>query len=162
MEAWRSIGRWLSRRTLVVAVGVVVVTALATLGLGRLDFATGQDSYIDPDSQVAARQRALPVAVRRREHGRAVLGARGSDRGRSVHAGNIAQIDDMPSALAPIRPSTSVISPVALLQWTDDLITKGTASEILARTIEREPDPTPQERRRTDTVITTHAARRRR
>lgn len=34
-------------------VGVLAVTAVFVLGLNKLDFATGQDSYIDPESQVA-------------------------------------------------------------------------------------------------------------
>ena len=50
---WRSMGGWLSRRTLVVLVAVVAITGVFAIGLNKLDFATGQDSYIDPASQVA-------------------------------------------------------------------------------------------------------------
>ena len=155
MEAWRSIGRWLSRRTLVVAVGVVVVTALATLGLGRLDFATGQDSYIDPDSQVARDNERYQSLF----GGESMVVLFSVPEGQTVvdlfTPANIAQLDDAKRALAADPAIHAVISPVALLTWTDDLITTGTASEILARTIEREPDATAQERRRTDAMITT-------
>lgn len=55
---WRAVGQWLSRRTLVTLLAVAAVTAPFAAGLGRLDFATGQDSYIDPGSQVAADNKA--------------------------------------------------------------------------------------------------------
>ena len=50
---WRRVGDWLSRRTVATLVAVLAVTGLFAVGLGALDFATGQDSYIDPESQVA-------------------------------------------------------------------------------------------------------------
>jgi hydrophobe/amphiphile efflux-3 (HAE3) family protein len=155
MNAWRGAGRWISRRTGIVAVGVLIVTALAVLGLGRLDFATGQDSYIDPESQVAVdneRYQSLfggenMVVLFTVPQGRTVVDL--------LTAANIAQLDEIEAELATNPAIQSVVSPVSLLTWTQDLITSGTASEILARTIEREPDPAAQERRRTDALITT-------
>ena len=155
MDAWRSIGRWISRRTGVVAVGVLAVTALAAVGLGRLDFATGQDSYIDPESQVAVdneRYQSLfggenMVVLFTVPEGRTVVDL--------LTADNIAQLEEIEASLATNPAIQGVVSPVSLLTWTQDLITSGTASEILARTIEREPDPAAQERRRTDALITT-------
>ena len=49
----------------------------------------------------------------------------------------------------------SVVSPLTLLQWTQDLITKGVASEIIARTIARDTDPAAAAIRQQDAVITT-------
>lgn len=155
MDAWRSIGRWLSRRTLVVAAAVVVVTALATLGLGRLDFATGQDSYIDPGSQVAKDNERYQLLF----GGENMVVLFTVPEGRTVvdllTADNIAQLQAVETELGSNEAIQAVVSPVSLLTWTQDLITSGTASEILARTIEREPDPAAQERRRTDAMITT-------
>jgi len=52
-EFWKKAGGLLSRRTMA-TVGVVVLLTIAMgFGLKKLDFATGQDSYIDPNSQVA-------------------------------------------------------------------------------------------------------------
>ena len=48
-----------------------------------------------------------------------------------------------------------MVSPLTLLQWTQDLITKGVASEIIARTIQRDTDPAGQAARQQDAVITT-------
>ena len=50
---WRSSGRWLSKHTVATVIIVVVVTVALGIGLQKLDFSTGQSSYIDPDSQVA-------------------------------------------------------------------------------------------------------------
>ncbi len=155
MHAWRSIGAWLSRRTMVVLVGVLGVTAIATLGLARLDFATGQDSYIDPASKVAKdneRYQALfggenMVVLFTVPEGRTVVDLFTPD--------TIAQLDEIELLLADSPTVQAVVSPVTLLAWTQDLITSGTASEILARTIEREPDAGAQERRRVDATITT-------
>lgn len=149
------IGGWLSRRTLVVLGGVAAVTALATVGLARLDFATGQDSYIDPASTVAidnARYQSLfggenMVVLFTVPEGRTVVDL--------FTPATIAQLDEVERSLDASPTVQAVVSPVTLLTWTQDLITSGTASEILARTIEREPDPAAQERRRTDAVITT-------
>ncbi|MFY7948315.1 MAG: MMPL family transporter, partial [Gemmatimonas sp.] len=70
-------------------------------------------------------------------------------------AANIAQLEEIEAQLSADPAIQGVVSPVSLLRWTQDLITSGTASEILARTIEREPDPAAQELRRTDALITT-------
>ena len=155
MHAWRSVGRWLSRRTLVVLIGVVAVTAIATLGLAQLDFATGQDSYIDPASQVAEdnqRYQSLfggenMVVLFTVPEGRTVVDLFTPD--------TIAQLGEVEQAVLKNPTVQAVVSPVTLLTWTQDLITSGTASEILARTIEREPDAVAQELRRTDAMITT-------
>ena len=50
---WTRIGQVIARRTVVVLVVVLVVTGVLAGGLSRLDFATGQDSYIDKDSTEA-------------------------------------------------------------------------------------------------------------
>ena len=53
IEFWNKMGRLLSRRTAATLTVVGLVTIGMGFGLQRLDFATGQDSYIDPASQVA-------------------------------------------------------------------------------------------------------------
>jgi len=50
---WSRVGQVIARRTVVVLVLVLVITAVLAGGLSRLDFATGQDSYIDKDSTEA-------------------------------------------------------------------------------------------------------------
>ncbi|MEO7371286.1 MAG: hypothetical protein ABIZ69_10495, partial [Ilumatobacteraceae bacterium] len=50
---WRNAGSLLSRRTAVTLLVAILVTLGLGVGLQRLDFSTGQNSYIDPASQVA-------------------------------------------------------------------------------------------------------------
>ncbi len=48
----------------------------------------------------------------------------------------------------------SVVSPVTLLTWTQDLVLEGIASEILARAGERDPDPAAVALRLQDSLVT--------
>ena len=50
---WRSAGVMLGKYWLVVLGAVVVLSAVLIPGLSRLEFATGQDSYLNSDSQIA-------------------------------------------------------------------------------------------------------------
>ena len=50
---WRGTGIFLGKQWKLVLLAVVVITAVLLLGLRQLEFATGQDSYLNPDSQIA-------------------------------------------------------------------------------------------------------------
>ena len=50
---WRSLGVTLGKQWKAVIAVVVVLTAVMAVGLTRVEFATGQDSYLNPDSQIA-------------------------------------------------------------------------------------------------------------
>ena len=50
---WSTLARELSRRAGVVALVGLLVTLVLGLGIGKLTFATGQDSYLNPEDQVA-------------------------------------------------------------------------------------------------------------
>src|SRR5690348_10194532 len=50
---WRGAGVALGKRWKWVIAGLVLVTVLLGLGATRIEFATGQDSYLNPDSQTA-------------------------------------------------------------------------------------------------------------
>ena len=152
---WRSIGTWLSRHTLMVAVASLTATAVMAIGLLRLDFATGQDSYIDPSSQVAKDNRAYQSLF----GGENMVVLFSVDDGRNLvdlfTSANVQQFDAVEATLAKDPSIVSVVSPVKLLQWTNDLITKGAASEILARTIERDPSEAGKALRQADATLTT-------
>src|SRR4026208_248324 len=152
---WRGSGRWLSRRTLVAMIGVVVVTNALGIGLQKLDFSTGQSSYIDPDSQVAKDNERYQKLF----GGENMVVLFTVDEGKSVvdlfTPANIAQFADIEKQLLTSDAVQSVVSPLTLLQWTQDLITQGVASGIIARTIQREPDPDAAATRQQDTVTTT-------
>ena len=50
---WRASGIALGKHWKWVAASAVVISAILLIGTSRLEFATGQDSYLNPDSQVA-------------------------------------------------------------------------------------------------------------
>lgn len=152
---WRSIGTWLSRHTAVTLVAVLAATGVFAIGLGRLDFATGQDSYIDPASQVAKDNREYQ-ALFGGENMVVLFTVEGGKQLADLFTPeNIAQMNEVEAKLADDPSIVSVVSPVQLLQWTNDLIAKGTASEIIARTIERDPDEASKAARQADATLTT-------
>ncbi len=154
MSTWSRVGEALSRRTGRTLLVVAVVTALLGFGLTRLEFATGQDSYIDPDSQVAddnARYQSLfggenMVVLFTMPPGRTVVDLFTPE--------NIDKLDAIEAEIAADPAIESVISPVALLTWTQDMVATGVATDILARTSAREPDAAAVARRQEDLTIT--------
>lgn len=154
-SAWRSIGRTISRHTGATLAMVALVTIVLGVGLGRLDFATGQDSYIDPESDVAKDNERYQDLF----GGESMVVLFTMPEGQSVvdllTPANIAQLDEVEQQMLASESIQSVVSPVALLTWTSDMATEGVASEIIARTIAREPDPELAAARRDDAMITT-------
>jgi hydrophobe/amphiphile efflux-3 (HAE3) family protein len=138
---WHDFGRGLARRTTVTLLITAAITVVLGFGLSRLDFATGQDSYIDPDSQVAEdneRYQALfggenMVVLFTMPDDRTVVDL--------FSPANLAAFEAIEAELGDSPAVASVISPVSLLVWTQDMITSGVATEILTGTAERETDP---------------------
>ena len=135
---WTRIGQVVARRTVVVLVLVLVVTAVLAGGLSRLDFATGQDSYIDKDSTEAQDNRRYQDALRRREHGRAVHRAGRRHGRRPVHPGEPRPLRAARRLSCTIRAAGSRRSSrrSPLLRWTQDLITSRRRHRILTGAID--------------------------
>ncbi len=155
---WRSMGEGLSRRTLVVLVAVVAITGVFAIGLNKLDFATGQDSYIDPASQVAKDNREYQSLF----GGENMVVLFTVPEGKTVadlfSPANMQQMNEIEASLNENDAIASVISPVALLQWSNDMITKGVAIDIVARATERDTDETSKALREHDAAITLQRA----
>jgi hydrophobe/amphiphile efflux-3 (HAE3) family protein len=152
---WQPVGKWLGRRTLATVVAVVVVTLALGVGVTRLDFATGQDSYLDPDSQTATDNRAYQQLFGGETM--IVLFTVPDDKTLADFfvSDNIAQLNEMEATLlADDEVVHSVVSPVALLQWTNDLVAKGTALQILGRAGERDPSEDSKALRAADQALT--------
>ncbi len=152
---WRSLGTWLSRHTALTLAGVAALTAVLVVGLLRLDFATGQDSYIDPSSQAAQDNRDYQELFGGENMVVLFTVPEGQNLVDLFTPGNVAQMDEVEATLSKDDSIVSVVSPVKLLQWTNDLIAKGTASEILARAIERDPSEEGKAARTADATLTT-------
>ncbi len=154
-ELWNKIGRLLSRRTLATLIVVVLVTIGLGFGLKRLDFATGQNSYIDPASQVAKDNQRYQNLF----GGESMVVLFTVPEGKTIvdlfSPANVAQFGEIEKQMLTSKAVQSVVSPLTLLVWTQDLIVKGVASDIIARTIARDTDPASAAVRQQDAVITT-------
>jgi hydrophobe/amphiphile efflux-3 (HAE3) family protein len=152
--SWGSLGRAISRRTATVLAIVAVITVALGFGLRRLDFATGQDSYIDAGSQIAKDNRRYQALF----GGESMVVLFTATPGRSVvdlfTPANVAQFGELEREMSASDTVHSVVSPLALLQWTQDLVTKGVASAVIARTIARDPDAASVALRQADATIT--------
>jgi uncharacterized protein len=153
-ERWGFLGRSLQRRSLAAAAVVVVLTAILAPGLGRLDFATGQDSYLDPASSTA-------VANERYQSlfgGEAMVVLLTVDPGRTVvdlfTEANVDRFEQIHGDLAASDTVEAVITPLTALTWTQDLVLSGTASRILASAATRETEPAAAAARDFDSEVT--------
>ncbi|MEJ7844518.1 MAG: MMPL family transporter [Acidimicrobiales bacterium] len=163
---WSSMAVLLGRRARIVGVVCFLVTAVLGAGLGRLEFATGQDSYLNADQQVAIDNRAYQDLF----GGQAMLSLFTMDQGTTVvdlfTAPNLAQFDEIEAELAGADGVLAVVSPRTALQFTQNLVTvapDGTPTEDATQSVagiallgarEREPDPAAQEVRLADSLIT--------
>jgi len=151
---WRPVGEWLSKKTLVTMLAVAAVTGLFAIGLGQLDFATGQDSYMDPASQVAKDNREYQELF----GGENMVVLFTVDEGKTLvdlfSPANIEKLNKLESDLKANDAITSVVSPVALLQWSNDMITKGVALDILGRATARDTDAASKDLRNADAAVT--------
>jgi uncharacterized protein len=151
---WRRTGDWLSRRTGLVLVGVAVVTLVLGAGLTRLEFATGQDSYLNPGSRAAVENEAYQDLF----GGETMVVLFTMEPGRTVEdlftPANIEAFETIEADLRASDDTEAVVSPLTALAFTANLVTSGAATEVLLDAIEREADPAAVEARQADLGVT--------
>lgn len=152
---WSYLGLELGRHVGLVSVIGLLVTIGLGLGISRLEFATGQDSYLDKDDRVYEDS----VAYQELFGGQAMLTLVTMDEGRSVvdlfTPENLATWRQVETALRDSGRFTSVVSPLTALEFTANLVaprapdgrvdanappTSSVASSILVGAIERDPE----------------------
>ena len=147
-------------------VGVVGLAITLVLGLGitKLDFATGQDSYLNEDEQVYKDS----VAYQDLFGGQAMVSLFTMDEGRTVvdlfTPANIEHIRQVEEDLRATEGVSSVISPLTALQFTQNMVTgppeapvevtESPAGLALLGARGRDPDPASQAIRLEDSVTT--------
>ena len=133
---WSWLAVELGKRAGLVAVIGLLLTLIAGYGTTKLQFATGQDSYLNSSDQVAKDN----VAYQDLFGGEAMLVLLTADQGKTVvdlsNPHNLAEMDRVVGELRS-HPDLieSVVTPGNALEWSDNLIQKEPSGEIA-------PDPT--------------------
>jgi uncharacterized protein len=140
-------------------VGVIGLAITLVLGIGatKLDFATGQDSYLNKDDQVYKDN----VAYQDLFGGQAMLTLFSMEGGRDVvdlfTPENIAHMEQLDEQLRATDGVESVVTPLTALQFTQNLAvsdtgnpTQSVAGQALLSAQQREPDPAAQQLRLAD------------
>ncbi len=122
---WSRLAVELGKRAGLVSVVGLLVTVALGFGITKLDFATGQDSYLEKDSEVYEDN----VAYQDLFGGQAMLGVVTMDEGHSVvelfdDAGR-AQFDALHQELTDSGRYVAVVTPMQALQFTDNLVQGG-------------------------------------
>ncbi len=145
---------------LVGAIGLVITLVLG-LGITKLDFATGQDSYLNKDEQVYQDS----VAYQALFGGQAMLTLFTMDEGSDVvdlfTPGNIAHLQQVEEQLHAADGVEAVVSPLTALQYTQNRMesdsgdpTQSVAGQALLSARDREPDAAAQGVRLADAAAT--------
>lgn len=161
---WRRLGYELGRRWWVVAIAFLVITAILAVGAMNLEFATGQDSYLNEDSQIAIDNELLQGEF----GGETIIllfQAQGEADITDLYAGdNLAELERIESELRAIEQVYSVVAPLTTLRFSESITTGITPSgETIAPSpgtgallgaLEREPDEEGRAVREADINVT--------
>jgi hydrophobe/amphiphile efflux-3 (HAE3) family protein len=113
-----------------VGVAVLVVTAVLGFGATKLEFATGQDSYLNADDQVYIDN----VAYQDLFGGQAMLTLFTMDEGATVvdlfTPANLEKIQAIEAQLNDTEGVQSVVTPLTALQFTQNLVTTAPSGEV--------------------------------
>jgi uncharacterized protein len=155
---WARMAFQLGKQMRWVVLAAAILTALLALGLRNLEFATGQDSYLNPDEQIAIDNeeyqdlfggQAMVTLFTAEGDGDLVdLLADPANRG---------QIERIADEVRALDGVVAVVSPVTALEFTANLVeggVAGPAGQMLVRAREREPDPEAQQLRLEDSLAT--------
>ncbi|KPM52923.1 RND transporter [Frankia sp. R43] len=162
---WFGVGRVVGSRTGLVAAVTAIVTVALGLGLTRLEFTTGQENYLNADSQVAKDN----VAYQDLFGGQAMITLfttkPDADLVDLFTAANVKKFRDLSATLEKDPRIESVITPLTALQFTANLVTSSdgqiinsAAGKILLAAQQRDPDPKSQAVRLADSLRTLERA----
>ncbi|MBV1893735.1 MAG: MMPL family transporter, partial [Ilumatobacteraceae bacterium] len=137
-QFWRHTGVGLGKHWKVVAAVIVAISAVLGLGTRQIEFATGQDSYLNPDSQVAIDN----VAFQDDFGGETVIllysAEDGYDIGDLYEGENLAELQRLNSELAEVPEAYAVVTPLTSLTFSSNLITEGVGSAALLSAASRD------------------------
>lgn len=149
---WRGLGLHLGKRWYLVLAGVLVITGALAMGFTKLEFATGQDSYLNSDSQVAVDNVRFQDAF----GGEAVVLLFQLDEGKAIEdlftPGNIEKFAALEAELRDIPEVTAVITPYTSVVWSE-AIANGPGTNALISAQARDTDAASQALRGDDITM---------
>lgn len=138
---------------MVTTIVILVVTVVVAIGFTRVDFATGQDSYLNSSSQVAKDN----VAYQEAFGGETVILMFEMDEGTDVAdlftPANLAEFERIEAELRAIPEVYAVVSPFTSMEFSDEIAVSGVGTNALIAAAERETDPDAKARRQTDLQV---------
>lgn len=149
---------------MVVAIAFAVVTAVLAMGATNLEFATGQDSYLDDDSQIAIDNEALQGEF----GGETIIllfqATGDADIADLFAGGNLAELERLESELRSVDEVYSVVAPLTTLRFSEaittgvapsgEIIEPSPGTGALLSALEREPDEEAKAVRQADVTTT--------
>ncbi len=150
---WRSAGVFLGKRWVVVFVGVALITVVLGVGLSGLEFATGQDSYLNSDSQVLADNveyqdlfgGEIAVVLFKAEDGSDITDLFTPENGAELYRAE--------QELRAVDESFAVILPLTAMHYSHNLLANNVATEALNDAVKRDEDPASVELRNADVQL---------
>lgn len=138
---WRSAGVQLGKYWWAVLGSMLLITALLALGLNKLEFATGQDSYLNSDSQIAIDN----VEYQENFGGEAAIllfqATEGSDITDLFTGNNLEELRALEAELRDVSEVYAVLAPLTALEYSESIVTEGVGTNALLSAAERDPDP---------------------
>jgi len=154
-QRWRSIGSGLGKNWKLVAIAFAVVTAVLAMGARNLEFATGQDSYLDEGDQIA-----IDNELFQSEFGGETIillfqATDGADISGLLDRGdNLATLEELEADLRAIPEVYSVLTPLTSLQYSANITNSGTGTGALISALQRETSPEARAARQADIETT--------
>jgi hydrophobe/amphiphile efflux-3 (HAE3) family protein len=124
-QFWRTAGLQLGKQWKAVLAVVIVLTGVLAIGATQIEFATGQDSYLNPDSQIAIDN----VEFQNNFGGETVILLFTAQEGADVDVSdllkgdNLAEFRRLNDELAAVPEVYSVITPLTSLTFSSELVT---------------------------------------
>ena len=135
---WRWLGVALGKYWKVVAAIVVAITVLLGIGARNIEFATGQDSYLNPDSQIAIDN----VAFQDDFGGETVIllftSTDGSDVSELYEGANLAELQRITTELQAVEGAYAVVTPYTSLEFSSNLLSQGVGTDALLSAASRD------------------------
>ena len=129
---WRQLGWQLGEKWKLVSAALLVITVvLGAVGLPKVNFATGQDSYLNPESQIAIDN----VDFQDNFGGETVILLFSADEGNDIadlfNDTNLPRLEAVTDELRGVDDVHAVVTPYVSLQFSDNLLGGGVGTAAL-------------------------------